>query len=108
MRHEAGLHRLWRKVKQEESHLANIKNNSIGKIIEEDTPIFSPDGPRKYHTLTRDWIANEIFRRVSENQLTMGEYLRKMNCEIGTNILCGLTNADFINHKIKNIQPIGK
>ena len=25
MRHEAGLHRLWRKVKPEESHLQNIK-----------------------------------------------------------------------------------
>ena len=28
-----------------------------------------------YHAVTRDWIANEIFRRVEPQKRTMGEYL---------------------------------
>ena len=42
-------------------------------------------GLREYHRLSRDWISNEIFRRIHPEGLTMGEYLERKN--IG--IYCG-------------------
>lgn len=43
----------------------NLKKNSIGKIIEQEPPQEFPHGAkRSYHAMTKDLIANEIFRRV--------------------------------------------
>ena len=42
----------------------NIKNNSIGKVIESAKPIYHTNGERQYHACTRDWLVNEMFRRV--------------------------------------------
>ena len=55
-----------------------IKKNSVGKIIEAETPQFPPEdwGPREYHAETRGHILNEIFRRVEPGGRTMGEFLR--------------------------------
>jgi len=41
-----------------------IRENSIGKIVEESAQKFPTHTPREYHALTRGWILNEIFRRV--------------------------------------------
>ena len=63
----------------------NIKKNLVGEIIESDTPFWLSEEKRKdplnvderqYHAVTRDWITNEIFRRVEPNGRTMGEYMR--------------------------------
>lgn len=77
MRHESGLARLSKTVKHEDLFTENIKNNSIGKLIEEDYQEFPPNQPCQYHAITKDWIANEIFRRVEPNGRTMGEYLQQ-------------------------------
>ena len=50
----------------------NILNNSIGKVIETDTSIYPPGYKRVYHPISRDWITNEIFRRVEPQGRTMG------------------------------------
>ena len=53
----------------------NIKNNSIGKVIEETTPVYNTGNERAYHAATRDWLSNEVFRRVEPQGRTMGEYM---------------------------------
>jgi hypothetical protein len=46
----------------------------MGKIIEKQALCEYPFGVRRnYHSFTRDWITNEIFRRVHPEGLTMGE-----------------------------------
>jgi hypothetical protein len=55
----------------------NIKKNKIGKIIEESNSIKMPGFPRFYHATSRDYILNEIFRRVEPKGRTTGEYLRE-------------------------------
>ena len=77
MRHEAGLHRFHKLVKLEDCFTENIKKNSIGSIIETDTSIKSPGIGRHYHAVTRDWITNEIFRRVEPQGRTFDEYWRQ-------------------------------
>jgi CubicO group peptidase (beta-lactamase class C family) len=64
MRHEAGMSKFGKKVKVKNTWPENIKRNKIGKIIENEK-IERPLGYyRAYHATTRDWISNEIFRRV--------------------------------------------
>ena len=51
----------------------------MGEIIERQHPIQMPFGvKRQYHTLTKDCVSNEIFRRVHPQGLTMGEYMSQI------------------------------
>ena len=78
LRHDARLHFFDRQVISKDTLTQNIKNNSIGKIIEEQSQIEYPHGAkRSYHGMNRDWITNEIFRRVEPRGRTMGEYFRE-------------------------------
>ena len=72
MRHQGGLYKLHKQLKPEECLTENILKNSIGSVIETDTQIYPETHRRMYHAITRDWISNEIFRRVENNGKTMG------------------------------------
>ena len=85
LRHEGGLETLHKPIDIECLKTENIKQNKVGEIIETDTPYWLNEdkvndplnvSERTYHALTRDWITNEIFRRVEPQGRTMGEYLR--------------------------------
>ena len=67
MRHESGLHKLHKIVHPSQMLTENLKRNQIGEIIEQDTQVYAKGFKRSYHTMTRDLISNEIFRRASEN-----------------------------------------
>ena len=43
-----------------------------------------------YHSFTRDWLSNEIFRRVDKKGRTQGEFLKEMSMKYG-----------FDNHPLK-------
>jgi hypothetical protein len=75
MRHEAGLHKFHKKIESEWLSTENILKNKVGEIIETDTLGYVTDqeSERWYHSFTRDWITNEIFRRVEGK--TMGQFL---------------------------------
>lgn len=96
MRHEAGLWAPTTEYEWEWALTENIKNNSLGKLIEDETCMWAnkekwanPDtvSERWYHAITRDLISNEIFRRVEPKGRTMGEFLREefpdLNMHIG-------------------------
>ena len=74
LRHESGLSRFGNHVFQNEDILReNIKNNTIGEVIERCKPKYheSTDGTntmRAYHAATRGFILNEIVRRVDPGQ----------------------------------------
>jgi hypothetical protein len=53
----------------------NIKQNSLGRIIENHKPTYLAFGKRMYHAGTRDLVTNEIFRRVEPSGKTIGEYM---------------------------------
>jgi len=78
MRHEAGLAAFNHTFNLEDILPHNIKNNSIGSVIEKEECVFRQDKekPGQYHAITRGWIANEIFRRVHPEGRTIGEFLR--------------------------------
>ncbi|CAB4056161.1 unnamed protein product [Lepeophtheirus salmonis] len=77
LRHESGLHKLSKGLTPTDLQRSNIKNNSIGQVIEMELQEFPESSKRCYHTMTRGWILNELFRRVHPDKLTIGEFLRK-------------------------------
>lgn len=90
MRHEAGLANFDTSLDMEDLFAENIKQNAVGRIIEQHAPNFdSPGGGRReYHALTRGWIVNELFRRVDPEGRTIGEFLREE--------ISGPLNADVV------------
>ena len=85
----------------------NILKNSIGSVIETDTSIYPPGYVRMYHAITRDWITNEIFRRVEPQGRTMGQYIRDEICpEIDVQVVCGANEQEIAN--IRNFRTLGK
>ena len=95
MRHELGIP-FFNKSLQEEDILAdNIKNNAIGKVVEEEVFLYEPGTKREYHFFTRGWIANEIVRRVDPSRRTIGEILRSsISGPLGARAFIGLTESE--------------
>lgn len=79
MRHESGIHCFDQSINiGEHTHTEAIKRNVMGEIIERQTPINYPFGiKRQYHFVNREWIGNELFRRLHPDGLTMGEYMQQ-------------------------------
>ena len=77
MRHEAGMEKFEETMPYEWCLTENIKKNKIGEVIEKTTPFFRKGCRRVYHGMTKDWITNEIFRRVEPQGRTMGEYFKQ-------------------------------
>ena len=77
MRHEAGLANFDTSLDMEDLFTENIKQNAIGRIIEQHPSSHGTTGgsKREYHALTRGWIVNEVFRRVDPAGRTIGEFL---------------------------------
>ena len=82
----------------------NIKKNMIGKIIEDETPRKLVHGmTRAYHGLTKDWILNEIFRRVEPQGRTMGEYFHQ-EIKDKYNLQINIVNSPEDNEITQNVQ----
>ena len=97
MRHEAGLARFSKPIPLEFLTAENIKKNKVGEIIENEK-IEIPEGyTRVYHGVNRDWISNELFRRVEPQGRTFGEYLDQELCSKilgGADIYIGTEKLD--------------
>ena len=77
MRHEAGLANFEAPFDVSCTSRENIKKNALGEIIAKQS-CFYPDGEkREYHSLTRGWVANEVFRRAHPTGSTLGEFLQE-------------------------------
>ncbi len=78
MRHEAGLAAFDTSLDVMDLRTDSIKENRIGRIIENHEQRFRENGSRReYHALTRGWIANEVFRRADPGGRTLGEFVRE-------------------------------
>ena len=70
LRHESGMADFSSPLDScEDAWSVNIKQNKIGKLIEQETPRFPPEKngvklKREYHALTRGCLVNELVRRL--------------------------------------------
>ena len=96
MRHESGLAIFDPPPKIEDILPENIKKNAVGKLIATLKPEWPVEGRRKYHAMTRGWVANEIFRRVDPNGRTMGEFLdMEIAKKLDINIYIGCAKPNY-------------
>jgi len=96
MRHESGLQKLSSSIKLSDTSTKSIKENRIGIVFENETSCFPDRGEDDmtnnkayYHAFTRDWLSNEIFRRVEPEGRTQGEYLKVVSKQFGFDIHIG-------------------
>jgi CubicO group peptidase (beta-lactamase class C family) len=108
MRHEAGLAAFDSSLDTQDLLTENIKQNKVGKIIEQHAQKYRPNGGsrREYHAVTRGWIVNEVFRRVEPAGRTIGEYLREnIGTPLGVDAIVGV-KQDELNRRALVI-PLG-
>ena len=73
---------------------SEIKQNSIGSVIEKQSQSFPSTGRRQYHAVTRGWVANELFRRVHPE----GKMSRPVTK--WSNAISGLTIGEFLSENV--------
>jgi len=96
MRHEAGLAKFEPSIELKDILPENLKKNVLGEKIARMKPIWPENGKRQYHSMTRGWVANEIFRRVQEGQTTMGEFLESELAEkLSADVYLGCTKDNY-------------
>ncbi len=108
MRHEAGLANFDTSLDMEDLFAENIKQNAVGRIIEQHGLKFeSPGGGRReYHALTRGWIVNELFRRVDPAGRTIGEFLRvEISGPLNADVVIGVNAAEA--PRISPVKALG-
>lgn len=96
MRHEAGLAALQVSVDPDDLLTSNIKQNRIGRVIEEQASRYreGDNSRREYHAITRGWIVNEIFRRIDPDKRTLGEFLQEtLTGPLAADIIIGVPEA---------------
>ena len=74
LRHEGGMVSFDRPLNSSDLLPENLKKNKVGKVIETHNQKFRLSGKRReYHAITRGWVLNEVFRRVDEQNRTIGD-----------------------------------
>ena len=108
LRHEAGLASFDTSIELRDLFTENIKQNTIGPIIERQTQKYPTGSGRKreYHAVTRGWILNEIFRRADPARRTIGEYLREdLSGPLGVDAFIGLKKEAL--PRVSPVSPLG-
>jgi CubicO group peptidase (beta-lactamase class C family) len=107
MRHEAGLANFDTSMALDDLLTQNIKQNSVGRIIEGQEQKFrEKTSRREYHAVTRGWIVNEVFRRVDPAGRTIGEFLREDISEpLGTDTIIGVRREEL--PQVSKVSPLG-
>ncbi len=97
LRHEGGMASFNQPLDPGDLLTENLKKNNIGRLIEEHDHKFRPSGKRReYHSITRGWLLNEVFRRVDPQNRTIGEYLRQeLSSPLGADVVIGLQESEL-------------
>lgn len=108
MRHEGGMAAFDTPLDPDDLLRENIKTNKVGEVVERQHARFR-DGEgnrREYHSITRGWIVNELFRRVDPSGRTVGEFLRdEISGPLEADALIGVEKHDL--RRISKVVPLG-
>jgi CubicO group peptidase (beta-lactamase class C family) len=106
MRHEAGLANFDTSMALDDLLTKNIKQNSVGRIIEAHSQKFGDGSRREYHAVTRGWIVNEVFRRVDPAGRTIGEFLHEDICvAMGADAIIGVKREEL--SRVAKVSTLG-
>jgi len=100
MRHEAGMATTEYPVERIDCLPENIKKNVLGEKLAGMAPAWPKDRKREYHSITRGWLANEIFRRVHPENMTIGEFLEEeVSKKLGLDVYIGCEKENYFEFK---------
>jgi len=70
--------------------------------LECESPEWKASGKRQYHSISRGWIANEVFRRAHSKGSTIGEFLsEKVSGPLGARVYVGVPD-----HLLADYAPV--
>jgi len=75
LRHEGGMPHLDTSVNLEDLLPHKLASGRVAAILAKQAPIYPLTTPREYHNLTAGWVINEVFRRQSPGNVTVGSWL---------------------------------
>jgi len=76
LRHEGGIPHLDTSVQLDDVLPQNLGSGAVASILARQSPIYPVNTPREYHNLTAGWVINELFRRLSPENNTIGSWLQ--------------------------------
>jgi len=96
LRHESGLANLHFPVDPEHLLKDHLHKGTLASLIGGNKQIFPEETPRQYHNLTGGWIINEVVRRATPDNVTLGAYIRREFYEKhGVDVHLGLTKDEI-------------
>lgn len=75
LKHEGGMPHLDTSVNLDDVQPHNLGNGNLTSILAKQSPLYPVNTPREYHNLTAGWVINEVFRRQSPGNVTIGSWL---------------------------------
>ena len=75
LKHEGGMPHLDTSVNLDDVQPHNLGNGNLTSILAKQSPLNPVNTPREYHNLTAGWVINEVFRRQSPGNVTIGAWL---------------------------------
>merc|ERR1711962_114969 len=96
LRHEAGMAEFKEPLELTDTLRESIKKNWVGDKLASMCPTWPTHGKREYHSLTQGYLANEIFRRIHPDKLTIGEFIDKeLADKLNADIYIGCSKENF-------------
>ena len=94
LKHEGGMPHLHLPVSYEDLLPFNLTNGKVASILCQQEPIYPVDTPREYHNLTAGWVINEVFRRQSPNNESIGSWIDKeISKPLDVDVYCGVPDG---------------
>jgi len=75
LRHEGGIPHMDTSVHLDDLLPHNLANGEVASILARQSPMYPLHTPREYHNLTAGWVINEVFRRQSPGNVTIGSWI---------------------------------
>jgi len=107
LRHEAGMPHMDTSVQLEDLLPHNLGNGNIASLLAKQTPIHPPHTPREYHNLTAGWVVNEVFRRQSPGNVSIGSWLEsEISKPLGIDVYMPVTEK--LLSKVRTVTAMSK
>ena len=110
MRHESGFDTFPEPLNIESLQPAGLKANAVGSRLAGFKQHFPEAGRKRYyHALTRGIVANEIFRRIHPDGLTLGEFVEQELAQgLGIDVHIGCSKSNFMRGKAMGTGQVVK
>jgi len=96
LRNESGLANLHTSIDPKDLLPEGLERGTVAKIVANSTVNHHEKSIREYHLCSAGWVLNEIVRRVTPDNITIGKFIkREFYDKYGVDVHCGLTEPEL-------------